>query len=386
MKCELTPQRRSSLVFAAVAVGLLAVRCTTPTARGPMPEIEVLLQRGAADVRLGLDGPYRVTDRQGHELGSGKRLAGARVAADGNGLDLNGFDLGASKIVLRPTDDDPFEFGGKRYAGDLAIERDNAGKLEVHGLLDIEEYLAGVLFSEMPSSFPRAALEAQAVAARTYALYRKSHGDPLLRSTDADQVYGGLSTKQALARECVAATRGVVLEVDGATLCAYFMSTCGGATVDAPAVFPGSGRAGLIGVPCDFCRESPKYRWERSIGLNELARRLGVTAPLNAITPRRDAFGHSLSFAVDAASGDRTFAGQEFRRAWNSGASDAEKLPSSWLLDLDFSRDSLHVRGAGFGHGVGLCQYGAAGLAKQGRSWREILEHYYRGAKLVRRW
>ncbi len=380
------PRRIAALGALLASVSLVLVRCTGPGAFTPPPEVQVLLERDADDVRVELDGAYVVANRDGQQLASGRRLSAGRIRAGGNGLDLNGVALDEPEVVLRPTDADRFAFRGKSYPGNLRIRRDDRGRLEVHNLLDIEEYLAGVLFSEMPSSFPDEALKAQAVAARTYARYRMSHGNPLLRATDADQVYGGAGPKHERARTLVAATRGLVLETGGETLPAYFMSTCGGATVDAVRVFPGSPTSGLAGVACDWCRESPKYRWSRTLALPELARRLGVSA-ISSITADRDRLGHTLAFEVTGSRGSKSFQGQEFRRAWNAGAaSEAEKLPSSWLPTIDLSRSAVTVQGAGFGHGVGLCQYGAAGLAKSGKEWRAILDYYYHGAQLVRRW
>jgi stage II sporulation protein D len=166
------------------------------------------------------------------------------------------------------------------------------------------------------------------------------------------------------------------------------MSTCGGATIDGPSVFPNGTAEGLIGVECDWCHESPKYRWTRTIALPELERRLGLQAgSIERIAARRDRFGHSLVFDVIGNRGTRSFAAQEFRRLWNARATaDADRLPSFWLLNLELSRQTFTVQGAGFGHGVGMCQWGAAGLATAGRDWRAILHHYYRGAEPVRRW
>jgi stage II sporulation protein D len=380
--------RRASLLVVAAGCALILVRCTTPRPLAPAPEVQVLLERGANEVRVGLDGAYVVADERGNALANGQRLVGGRIRDEGRGLELNGVALEANALVIHPTDRDLFHYAGRSYSGDLRVRRAADGRLEVANVIDVEEYLAGVLFSEMPASFPEAALRAQVVAARTYARWRLSHGDPLLRATDADQVYGGATALRERALSLVAATRGLVLEIDGEPLPAYFMSTCGGATVDAPRVFSGAPRQGLAGVKCEWCAASPRYRWSRSVATPELERRLGLPiGSVSAITAERDHFGHSLAFEVTTGGRARTFEGQEFRRLWNAGAgSDAEKLPSAWFQRIDLSRATLAVDGAGFGHGVGLCQYGAAGLAKAGHDWREILRFYYGGAELVKRW
>jgi len=382
------PERRASVGLATAAAALTLVRCTTTAAAPPAPDVQVLLARGSDELRVSLDGAYVVADERGSALASGRRLVGGRIRADGDRLELNGVGLPASTVVLRPTGADRFRVGDRSYAGDLRVRRAGDGRLELVNVLDIEEYLAGVLFSEMPAGFPEESLRAQAVAARTYARWRLANGDALLRATDADQVYGGATALHERARALVGATRGLVLEVNGRPLPAYFMSTCGGATTDAPLVFSGSPRAGLTGVRCEWCSASPKYRWSRSIATPEFARRLGASSdPLTAVTPQRDALGHSIRFEVTTGSRSRTLDALEFRRLWNAGAAnDAERLPSGWLLALNLTRSTLSVQGAGFGHGVGMCQYGAAGLAKAGRNWREIVHYYYRGAELAKRW
>lgn len=381
----LVPGRTAALAVLFAAVSLTLVRCSSPRA-GPMPELQILLDRDQTAVDLALPGAYQVRDGSGSALANGSRLTAGRLQAGDRSITLNGVSFETDEITLSPEDEARVQYRGKSYAGDLRVRRDRAGRLEVCNVLDIEEYLAGVLFSEMPAKFPDEALKAQVVAARTYARWRLDHGDPLLRATDADQVYGGLTALHERARELVAATRGLVLEVDGETLCSYYMSTCGGATVDAPLVFEKSSIEGLAGVPCEWCRASPKYRWTRTVATGELARRLTLK-DIVAIDVKRDRVGHALRFEVRGSAGGKSLPAQEFRRAWNAGAaSEAEKLPSGWARTLVVDRQQVLFDGSGFGHGVGLCQFGAAGLASAGKGWREIVGYYYRGAKLVKRW
>lgn len=375
-----------ALLLAAAA--LTWVRCTANPDPAEVPRVAVLLERGAPSAGLELDGPYVVLDARGRTIARGSRLERAIVRGNGPDLDLNGVPLAADEILLRPTSSARFGHGGRSYPGELRVVRGAGGTVDVQNLLDIEEYLAGVLFAEMPASFPEEALRAQSVAARTYACYRLESGDPLLRATEADQVYAGAGPLHERARAIVASTRGAVLESDGAILPAFFMSTCGGATTDGPRVFPDAPNRGLEGVPCSWCRDSPRYRWSRSIPIRDLERGLRLAAgSLKSLSPRRDGLGHSISFDLALREGARTISATELRRAWNQAAAEpAQELPSGWLLSLQVSRGALAVDGAGFGHGVGLCQYGAAGLARSGRDFRAILAHYYRGARLVRRW
>ena len=384
------PSRRSlagALLFVAFAV--LLIRCTSPRSElGPAPEVQVLLDRDLDDVRVSVAGEFAVEDADGRALGSGRRLSDGRIRSVAGAFDFNGVSVPGKEVFLRSRDGDPFQYGGRNYPGSLRVRRVRDERLEVDNLVNIEDYVAGVLFSEMPANFPLEALKAQAVAARTYARFRLDHGDALLRATDADQVYGGADTRYEQARRIVAETRGTILEVDGRPLCAYFMSTCGGATIDGPAIFPTATREGLLGVPCNWCRSSPKFRWTRTLALSELERRLGLAAnSIERVASRNDELGHTLAFELSGRAGARVFPAIDLRRLWNVNATgDTEKLPSFWFQTMVLNRRILTVNGAGYGHGVGMCQWGAAGLAASGRDWREILHYYYRGAELVRRW
>jgi len=376
-----------ALLFVAFAV--LLIRCTSPRSElGPAPQVQVLLDRDLDDVRVSFNGEFAVEDADGRALGSGRRLADGRIRNVAGAFDFNGVSVPGKEVFLRSRDGDPFQYGGRSYPGSLRVRRVRDERLEVDNLLDIEDYVAGVLFSEMPPNFPPEALKAQAVAARTYARFRLDHGEALLRATDADQVYGGADARYEQARRIVAETRGTILEVGGHPLCAYFMSTCGGATIDGPAIFPTATHEGLVGVACNWCRASPKYRWTRTLALSELERRLGLPAnSVERVASRNDELGHTLAFELSGRAGARVFPAIDLRRLWNANAaSDTEKLPSFWFQSMTLNRRMLTVNGAGYGHGVGLCQWGAAGLASSGRDWREILHYYYRGAELVRRW
>src|SRR5262245_36397739 len=142
-----------------IAVSL--VRCTMATPRAlPVPEVQVLLDRDVADARIGAPGEFTVADPSGRSLGSGRRLVDGRVRANGSAFDLNGVAIAGREMVLRSASGGPLSYAGRSYPGDLRIRRDGGGRLEVANVVDIEEYVAGVLFAEMPPTFPVEALKA----------------------------------------------------------------------------------------------------------------------------------------------------------------------------------------------------------------------------------
>lgn len=354
----------------------------------PAPAIEVALLSGEELVELSIDGPYEVLDASGQKIAGGARLVRGIARNHGaSGLELNGRKLGAQQVILSPGKGSTVACGGRRYPGDLLLSAAGDRTLSVINRLDFETYLAGVLFAEMPPSFPDEALKAQVIAARSYARWRQQQGDGVLEATQNDQVYRGESDPRA--RRLVAQTRGQVLEFDDRPLPTYFSSTCGGATGSAARVFHGEDLAPLRGKACSFCRASPRYRWTRTLAAQELLARLGLpsSSVLRAIELKdRDAFERPGTIVLSQGRGERRIDSQRFRSLWNQSAPPGEDLPSSFLLRAEVRGDRVHLEGAGFGHGVGMCQYGCQGLAERGQDYRKILAYYYPGSRLVRRW
>ncbi len=248
-------------------------------------------------------------------------------------------------------------------------------------VLPLDAYLTGVLAAEVPPTFQPEALKAQAVAARTYALrkLRVFGGAGCSRGAGADvctdpghcQGYASLESLRATWKEdfehrwellaaAVDATRQLYLTYGSALAETVYHSTCGGHTASAAEVW---GRAApyLSGVPCEYCQISPHYRKTTRLSLADASQALGQDlAAVRATT----ASGRAAEVAVAG----RRFSGNAFRGALG--------LPSTLVENV---AGDLAVTTRGFGHGVGLCQWGAEGLARVGRGFREILLYYYPG-------
>lgn len=357
-------------------------------------------------------------------------------------------------------------FGKERYRGRVLIRLNQAGSLMAINHLPLETYLASVVGSEMPASWPQAALQAQAVAARTYALSQlKPAAAYDLKSTVASQAYRGLVAETDSTRAAVAATEGRVLMQDGKLILAVFHSSSGGSTEDSGQVWSRQ-LPYLVSVP-DFDRDSPVSRWNlrlepdqlrslfretggvrridvlsssstgrikraRVIGPagsldlsgTELRQRLGLRStlvsfsvqPLSPGTPAGaidQAVRGSLSAPavnrgwsqpsvtpparpqpaplasrteplVDSATGAVIEEGGDSPAGVGSAAPGPQPLfrvpPAATPME---PRYALLVEGRGFGHGVGMSQWGAYAMALQGRSYEQILRHYYRGVELL---
>jgi stage II sporulation protein D len=247
--------------------------------------------------------------------------------------------------------------------------------------LRLEDYVAGVVAGEMPASFPAEALKAQAVAARSYALTRKIEAQAADRPWDIGvgvlaQVFS--RAPSAAARAAADATVGEVLALGMEPVEAYFHAACGGRTEGGLAAL-GRDLPYLAPVACGRCERAPRVRWTLRIGARELAAAVGLPG---------DATAARVAARSPTGRADRVEVQVGERRAVVGAVDLRQKLGFSRLPSLAFEikaeRNAFSFEGRGQGHGAGLCQWGAAGLAREGKTYREILLHYYPGTEVVR--
>jgi stage II sporulation protein D len=244
--------------------------------------------------------------------------------------------------------------------------------------------VAAVVAAEVPSAWPAAALQAQAVAARTFAVAQKIAQGPGARAhlgaSVLDQVYG--SNPPPSAREAARATAGEVLTFGAAPIAAYFSASCGGRSETAEEAFHLEAGA----TPYLVCRADDadeRRSWIVRRALADVAaalRKAGrILAPVTGIAVvSRTASGRAKALRVDTPSGPRPLLAVELRQILGWSA-----LPSL-LFDVSIEGGKAVFRGRGSGHGVGLCQWGARGRALRGESYRQILAAYYPGAEIRR--
>lgn len=373
------------------AVGGLLAWWLFSSGGDPGPEIRVRL--GAA----GRAGSVQVDAARGLAVRlpeGGRRVAAPVTAAVQGGRvallnDTGDLVLTLDELVLEPRGR-WISAAGTRYPGHLVITADGPA-LRVVNVVGIESYLPGVVGREVPSDWPAAALETQAVCARTYAAWSSGEGHTLWDSARS-QVYGGLDGATSETHRAVRRTRGQVLRHDGEILPAWFHSTCGGATVDAALIMNRPVPPPLRGTSCGSCTSSRVHRWRLVLTASTLD---AVAADLNlgerwtsAVPARRDGAGRWLEAIVRGSGGSRRMDAAELRRAVNRTAPARtdlggikEPLLSTWILSWKTARggDAV-IEGAGWGHGAGLCQWGAFGMAAAGKDQDEILDHYFPGA------
>ena len=288
----------------------------------------------------------------------------------------------------------------------------SAGAFDVIEAIPIERYLPGVLAKELYHHFEPQAYAAQAIAARSYALHERarraalgSHFD--VEASTMDQAYAGAAAHPRAA-DAVRATRGRVLTWRGETLRAYYSSTCGDHAASARDTWPvTSGYEFNTAEPLQArpracaCASSPRHRWALDRPAAETADRLRAwgadaghairkLASLRSIDAEsRNEAGRPNRFRVTDSAGQRfSLSAEELRVALNTRAKNRPNITATTrVLSGDLrcisTGDTLRLTGRGFGHGVGLCQFGADGLAKQGLDHRDILARYYPGATIT---
>ncbi|MEW6281573.1 MAG: SpoIID/LytB domain-containing protein [Candidatus Eremiobacterota bacterium] len=369
---------------------LLFCLLLAPAAAQPRVRI-ALVERGAAAT---VEGPGGLTLKTGDGARVLQRLSGpVRLKVEGDRVLLDG-KAQPAPVLLVPSRG-MFYVGERGYRGYLRLLADR-GRLTAVDVLPLEDYLAGVLGGEIPADWPPATQRALAVAARTYAVYLL--GDPRspeydLVATDQDQVYAGLDGESSASRAALAATRDQVLVgADGRVLKAYYSSNCGGHTSDSQPVF-GDKVPAIAGIPDPYCAGCPGESWSRTFSVQEVRARLGkdgkplgtlVEATLNG----HDRSGRIREFRLlDSEGQELLLSGQELRRILGYRELRSTRctltITAFNLLQGRKVPSLLRFEGSGWGHGVGLCQWGALRMGEQGMGYRQILAHYYRGSRIV---
>ena len=259
----------------------------------------------------------------------------------------------------------------------------SAGSLQAVISVPLEEYVAAVLSKEAAPSFLPEALAAQAVAVRTYALLgmaRPRSPDYDLVSDVEDQVFDGNDSVGDPFHQAAESTRGEAITWRGELARAVYHSTCGGRTETAANAW-GQDVPYLRSLICDDCRESRVWRWVYRMGIEEgrrVAKALGIqpSGRLLLEVTERNSTGRASRMRISSGGVSREMKASLFRRS--AGYAKVRSLK----MEIVPRTDGWELSGEGYGHGVGMCQWGANGMAKAGKNHREILLRYYPGTEI----
>lgn len=426
-RARYVPHARRLMAAGALAVVVAACAATLSPVGEPgggrdddaLRVVRVALATHVASVNLSGSDAWRLYDGGGASVlvRGGRddewrieRQSTGRLRAVRGGESATGWRNGP--LVLRPIARGTLvKSNGKKYRGEIRVLANADSGMLVVNHVPLEDYLLGVVPLEIGdrTSGEAAAVEAQAVAARSYVVVRlggTSRRPYDLLSTVSDQVYGGADAERPVSTAAVTATRGLVLSYGGRTVSAPYFSTCGGSTAEAPEVWRTGGEPYLRRVSdriADtdryYCDPSPRFRWTRAFTGVELDAAIGRYLRTYASVPASGP-GHVRALRVNA----RTPSGrvesltvQTTRGEWAVRGNDARSVlrtPSGEILNSayfsvesvtlggDGLLRSIALRGQGSGHGVGMCQWGAIGRARAGQDFRSILQTYYPGTTI----
>jgi stage II sporulation protein D len=421
-----------ALTSAAV---LAATACPHPSARptpggggtgggaAGEPELRVALAVGAASVALGGDGELFVTDDgDGQAVGSiaaGTRWTAVPDSASGGGklrlVKADGTLTEAHRgiAVVNVTENRFAMANGRRYRGRIHVVAGRGGGLTLVNRLGIESYVAGVVGPEIGARRPNeeAAVLAQAVVSRSFALRNRGRWESLGFDAYADvrdQVYNGVAAETPHVWAAVQRTTGQVLRYRGEIIDAYFHSTCGFSTAGVEEAFATARARPYLRSVSDasgggkghyYCDISPRFRWREEWDGQKLraifTRTLPAVMPLSGdglqrITDvqvsRTTGSGRVAELRIVFERGDVRISGSDVRAVLRP---EADRILGSTAFQLTVTKDGgqvsrLVAAGAGSGHGVGMCQWGAVGRARAGQDYRRILSTYFPGTTLDR--
>ena len=259
------------------------------------------------------------------------------------------------------------------------ISREHQKKPEILVVhpLPLEEYLVGIVSSEVPASWPMEALKAQAIAARTFALWKKYQRIDLpyhMEASVLDQVYSGANREYDTARKAVRKTYGEILTHHHRPIHAYFHSTCGNHTESAQEGW-GMRLSYLPGSNCGHCNKSNRHQWEAEIPnktIDKAFRKLLGEPVRQMKIVSRSKTGRMKKVAIIGKTKRKVVTGVDIRRLIGYS-----QLKSTLVTEMSRTSNGFAFKGRGSGHGVGMCQWGAKGMADKGHSAEQILVHYY---------
>ena len=390
---------------------------TTPARVEPMVRIGIKVDTPA--VRLSTTTPAQLLGQDNSVVAEIPADEAWTFTASGNTLTATTptgrkISTTATPARLQPASTGYVRVGDRLYRGEMLLRRAGNDRITLINVLDMERYLIGVVPFEIGSR-PDAveAVKAQAIAARTYAIGGMGSRNALgfdFYSTVADQVYGGASGEDTLVTRAVLETRGEIITYQGEPIIAYYSSTCGGRTAAVEEVWPWRNGQPYLHSRSDmtpdgqtaYCQGSNRYRWNVTWSGDSLRHVLQQTLRTRTSQSQftiehvedvritgTTASGRAEALNITADGVTHRIPADSIR--WILRPRVSGSLNSSLLFDLRADKTDngtevtrLEVSGGGWGHGVGMCQWGAIGRARAGQNYRDILHAYYTGVQINR--
>ncbi len=329
--------------------------------------LRVAVAQKISQVQLATSTLGSASDENGRSIGELMPLKLSTVEASNDRIKIG--EIQVAELRIAPQSGGYVWIDDRWYRGTVRVI--SVGKqLVAINEVDLEQYLYSVLGVEMSRDFPIEALKAQAVAARTYAIYRRQSATKKLfdvDSTQDSQVYRGIASEASTTQAAVAATTGQIMTYKGKPILAVFHAASGGHTENVEDIWSDPVPY-LRGVP-DYDLGTPGYEWSKTFTSSQLSQLLKIDK-IRQISPERQTqYGSVISLKIFGDK-EKTFTGKQIRTTL--------KL-RSLRFKIERSPDGFVFNGRGYGHGLGMSQWGAYSMAQQGMTYPKILAHYYSG-------
>lgn len=342
-------------------------------------ELRVAIEQDASQVNLGTSTSGRLLDGRGEVIAQIPAGGSFLAKADNGSVKIHQWQ--DNQFWIEPTGDGIVYIGDKWYRGRTRVVAQPGGLTAVN-YVDLEHYLYSVVGGEMPTQWPLESLKAQAVAARSYVLYRRDRNQGTIfdvGDTTAWQVYRGLEEEASSTLAAVDATQGQVMTHNNRIIEAVFHSSSGGHTENVEDIWS-SAIPYLRGV-VDFDQAAPVYQWNKQVSASDLKQTVSGVGNIFAFTPvETTPRGRVVKMQVTGDQGTKLVDGSALRSSLGLRSTLFAIAPEGGEVSAP---STFSVYGRGFGHGVGMSQWGAYGMANEGYGYHQILGHFYQGTSLA---
>jgi stage II sporulation protein D len=371
------------LINIVTCVALLLSAASYANAEQPT-HVRVKIIAEAKSLEINIAQPYKIEDAvTKRTLGQGRNLK-ANVRSDKDGFLIGNLHYKGRKLLLRTDGAGEIMIDGRRFRGDIQLNKSDDPLFSVINHIELEEYIKGVLYHEASHYWPDEVLKAQAIVSRTFALSQirdNAKSDFDVTSDTYSQVYGGSTSERHRTNRAVESTKGAVLAYEGKIFPAYFHATCGGHTEDAAQLWKIK-IPPLKGVACNFCKNSPHQGWHAVIPENDFRwslRKGGFKIKkLNKIeVAATDDSGRVTEVKLIEKEKETKIPAKDIRQFVGPN------VIKSTIFSVSLAGEDVVFEGVGWGHGVGMCQWGAYFMAKQGYTYQEIAAYYYPGSVIT---
>jgi len=347
--------------------------------------VHMMVYDKVKSLSIKVDGEYCIFDKNGKIIAAGSGLKKTKLIARINDFFLSNRMIGEQKLMIKAYAGAHIFLNGSPFSESVQVSINGKGSFSVINMVKLEKYLVGVLAGEIDDETPLEAMKAQAIISRTFAIFSllKKPESVYQMTTKNPQAYRPILFQKSNYSRAVKETEGIILTFNGCVFPTYFSAVCGGSTefsgnvweldFDLPAT-----------ITCPYCKGSAQYRWDMSLPLDafrKLLVRNGLKiGTISSLEPKKkSAVSDRVTELIVKHSKGITYV----RTNWLRGVIGSDRMRST-SFTAEIEKGKVKFTGRGWGHGVGLCQDGAAKMAAGGKSFQDILSYYYPGTELKR--